>query len=53
MTGTTPTGVPIILCLKCRLYHPDGRRHCQKCGKPTLFINPAGNCLKCEREEDQ
>lgn len=50
----TQTGIPIIHCDTCRLYHPQGRRHCTVCGKPTLFINPnTGDCLKCEREEDQ
>lgn len=53
MTDCTQTGVPIIHCGTCRLYHPDGRRHCNECGKPTLFINPQGICLKCEGTEDQ
>ena len=50
MTDTTPTGVPIVHCKTCHLYHPENRRHCLQCGAPTLFINPDGNCIPCGKE---
>lgn len=49
MTGpTTPTGIPIRLCSVCGVTHPITRRHCTKCGRPSLFIKPDGVCIHCE-----
>lgn len=49
MTDTTPTGVPIRLCASCGTKHPTTRRHCNRCGRPSLFIRPStGVCVHCE-----
>lgn len=48
MTPTTPTGVPITHCKQCGHEHPTTRRHCTKCGRPSLFIRPTGVCIHCE-----
>ena len=39
---TTPNGVPIILCAECNREHPQGKRHCDICGRPSAFINDNG-----------
>lgn len=44
---TTQTGMAITDCGACGGHHPVGRRHCAACGRPSLFINPAGACLLC------
>ncbi len=44
---TTPNGVPISLCAACHREHPQGKRHCNNCGKPSAFINDNGRCLLC------
>jgi hypothetical protein len=46
-TATTQTGMPIIDCGACGMTHPAGRQHCGACGRPSLFISPAGACLQC------
>ena len=47
---TTPNGVPIILCAECHREHPQGKRHCEVCGRPSAFISEAteGLCLGCK-----
>ena len=49
---TTPNGVPITLCAECHREHPQGKRHCEICGRPSAFINDNGRCLApaCCRE---
>lgn len=42
---TTPTGVPITLCAECHREHPQGKRHCDICGRPSVFIQDNGRCL--------
>ena len=42
---TTPNGVPITLCAECHREHPQGKRHCDICGRPSAFINDNGRCL--------
>ena len=37
--STTQTGIPIIECGKCGMVHPETRKHCPVCGKPTLYPN--------------
>lgn len=37
--SATQNGVPIILCGKCGMVHPETRKHCPVCGKPTLYPN--------------
>ena len=46
---TTSNGVPITLCHR---EHPQGKRHCEICGRPSAFINDNGRCLApaCCRE---
>lgn len=51
MTDTTPTGVPIRLCASCGTKHPTTRRHCNRCGKPSLFIRPTGACIHCQAKQ--
>ncbi len=41
----TPNGVPITLCDTCHREHPQGRRHCDICGRPSAFIQDNGRCL--------
>lgn len=45
---TTQTGVPIVDCGKCEGRHPASRLHCAECGRPSLFIDPEGLCLRCQ-----
>lgn len=47
MTKTTPTGVPIMLCMRCHTEHAVSLQHCKECRIPTRFINPEGLCLIC------
>ena len=42
---TTPNGVPITVCGTCHREHPQGKRHCGHCGRPSAFINDDGRCL--------
>ena len=42
---TTPNGVPITVCATCHREHPQGKRHCDICGRPSAFINDNGRCL--------
>ena len=35
--NATQNGVPIIECGRCGMKHPETRRHCPVCGKPSLF----------------
>ena len=45
---TTPNGVPITVCAECKEWleaHPQGKRHCEICGRPSAFINDNGRCL--------
>ena len=44
---TTPNGVPITVCATCHREHPQGKRHCDICGRPSAFINDDGRCLLC------
>ena len=44
-TMTTPNGVPITVCAECHREHPQGKRHCEICGRPSAFINDNGRCL--------
>ena len=37
--NSTQNGIPIIECGKCGMEHPETRKHCQVCGKPTLYPN--------------
>ena len=37
--NATQNGVPIIECEQCGREHPETRKHCPKCGMPTLFPN--------------
>ena len=53
MTTTTPTGVPITLCKTCGLTHPTTRRHCNTCGRATLFIRHTGTCIKCQPQAEE
>lgn len=47
LEATTPTGMAITACGACGVSHPVGRGHCGDCGRPSLFISPAGVCLTC------
>ena len=42
---TTPNGVPITVCATCHREHPQGKRHCGCCGRPSAFISDDGRCL--------
>lgn len=42
---TTHRGVPITLCATCHREHPQDKRHCDNCGKPSAFIQDNGRCL--------
>ena len=47
---TTPTGVPITVCAECHRWlreHPQGKPHCEICGRPSAFIQDDGRCLAC------
>ena len=48
---TTQNGVPIIDCTQCGGTHPEPRKHCMSCGRPSLFINPQNLCLNCNPKE--
>ena len=39
---TTPNGVPITVCATCHREHPQGKRHCDICGRTSKFINDEG-----------
>ena len=45
---TTPNGVPITVCAECHRWlreHPQGKRRCVICGRPSAFIQDDGRCL--------
>lgn len=42
-----PSTVTLIDCDECSQEHPETRRHCAVCGRPSLFINPTGTCTTC------
>ena len=45
---TTPSGIPIIECDECGWTHPSNRTHCDRCGRPSAFIDhDSGYCLSC------
>lgn len=46
--ATTPTGIPIRLCELYSIEHPITRKHCTRCGRPSLFINADDLCLLCQ-----
>ena len=43
---TTPNGVPITVCATCHREHPQGKRHCDICGRSSAFINDNGRCTR-------
>ncbi len=34
-----------VLCDECHREHPQGKRHCEICGRPSAFIQDNGRCL--------
>lgn len=47
VSETTPNGVPIVDCEQCGGMHPEPRKHCQQCGRASLFI-VEGLCSLCD-----
>ena len=43
---TTHRGVPISLCDTCHREHPQDKRHCAVCGRPSASINDNGRCTR-------
>lgn len=51
LSPSTPTGIPIRLCMQCGFEHPITRQHCDRCGRASLFIGSDGVCVHCRRRE--